>query len=193
VRKGFYIRPFAEREVRVHGLEVPPLMWIFEWNRLGGWHSLASLVYQGTRDEIGVAIDEGYASAAAVREARQTLESALANAGHRCARECDDVRRSLEYQETIFDVLAAWRQAFLSYYRWLDTGDLDAWSQWIAGRSRFEISEARHLARFGTDLDFPAFDLTSADQAISIAGRGAWVRRVAGALLIGVGLFFGTA
>ena len=46
---GFYIRPFAEREVRVPGLDLPPLMWIFEWDMVGGWHSLLSLVYRVTR------------------------------------------------------------------------------------------------------------------------------------------------
>ena len=27
-------------------------MWIFEWDRVGGWHSLLSLVYRGTRDAV---------------------------------------------------------------------------------------------------------------------------------------------
>ena len=89
-------------------------------------------------------------------------------------------------QETLFEALAAWRQAFLSYYHWLETRDPDAWTQWTAGRERFEIAEARHVARFARDNDFPAFDLTSAKQAITIARRGGWVRGVAAGLLIGV-------
>src|SRR5262249_35351328 len=71
VRKGFYIRPFAERQVRVPGLDLPPLMWIFEWDMVGGWHSLLSIVYRGSRDNLDVAIAEGHAAAAAVRSARQ--------------------------------------------------------------------------------------------------------------------------
>ena len=35
ILEGFYIRPFAEHEVRVPGLELPPLMWIFEWDIAG--------------------------------------------------------------------------------------------------------------------------------------------------------------
>jgi hypothetical protein len=192
VRKGFYIRPFAEREVRVRGLEIPPLMWIFEWDRLGGWHSLLSLVYRGARDEVDVAIEEGEASAAAVRRSRQALVSALAAVGaDTCGSICDDVRRSLEYQETLFDALAAWRLAFLSYYRWLETGDAEAWARWTAGRSAFESAATRHADRFGTDPDFPAFDLASARQAIAVAGRGAWIRVAASGMLIGVGLLLG--
>ncbi len=192
VRKGFYIRPFAEHEVRVRGLEIPPLMWIFEWDRLGGWHSLLSLVYRGARDEVDVAIDEGEASAAAVRESRQALVTALATVrADTCGSICDDARRSLEYQETLFDALAAWRLAFLSYYRWLETGDAEAWARWTAGRTAFESAAARHADRFGADLDFPAFDLASARQAIAVAGRGAWIRVAAAGMLIGVCVLLG--
>ena len=185
VLKGFYIRPFAEREVRVPGLELPPLMWIFEWDMVGGWSSLLSIVYRSSRDAVDVAIEEGHASAAAVRKARQQLQAAF-NAAPRgaCGRNCEGALRSLEYQETLFDVLAAWRQAFLSYYRWLETGDPDAWDRWRAGRIQFEAAAARHASRFGNDLDFPAFDLTSARQAVTAAERGAAARVIAAGLLL---------
>jgi Glycosyl hydrolase family 67 C-terminus len=185
VLQGFYIRPFAERDVRVPGLELPPLMWIFDWDVVGGWHSLLSIVYRGTRDAVDVAIDEGDAAVAAVRQARQELQAAFAAANPgTCGRVCDETLRSLEYQETLFDALAAWRRAFLSYYRWLETGNHDAWTQWTVGRARFEVAAANHLARFGGDLDFPAFDFSSAKQAATLAARGVWVRRSAVALLI---------
>ena len=159
VLTGFYIRPFAEREVRVPGLELPPLMWIFEWDLVGGWHSLLSIVYRGSRASIDLAIEEGYAAAASVRRARQRLQAAFEQAPPgTCAAICDEALRSLEYQETLFDTLAAWRETFLSYYRWLDTGDAKAWTGWRQGRDRFAIAAAQHVARFGNDLDFPAFD-----------------------------------
>jgi hypothetical protein len=86
----------------------------------------------------------------------------------------------------LFDALAAWRQAFLSYYRWLDTGDGDAWGQWRAGKAAFEIAAQQHSSRFGADLDFPGFDLTSATEAIAAADRGGWARAIAAALLLAV-------
>jgi hypothetical protein len=186
VLKGFYIRPFAEREVRVPGLEVPPLMWIFEWDMVGGWHSLLSLVYRSSREDVAVAIAEGHEAAAAVRKAREHLQSAIALTDDECRRTCSDALRSLEYQETLFDVLAAWRQASLSYYRWLDTGDNDAWTQWVAGREQFKIASAEHVNRFGRDLDFPAFDLTSANEAVNAAERSVWGRGLAAAVIIGM-------
>jgi hypothetical protein len=193
VRKGFYIRPFAEHEVRIGRLELPPLLWIFDWNKIGGWHSLLSLVYRGAREQTGhadaiaEAIEDGDAAARGVRRARQELQSALTAVDpNTCARICDEALRSLEYQETLFDVLAAWRQAFLSYYRWLETGDRVAWTQWTAGRERFESAASRHLAHFGGDPEFPAFDLTSAKQAMSVAARSAGTRTTAAALLLAV-------
>ena len=150
VRTGFYIRPFAERDVRVASLELPPLMWVFEWDRVGGWHSLLSIVYRGTRDSVDVAIAEGNEAAAAVREARQMLQTALAAVDARtCADRCSEALRSLECQETLFDALAAWRQAFLGDYRWLETGDPNAWNAWASGRERFKSAGARHVERFG--------------------------------------------
>jgi hypothetical protein len=184
VLEGFYIRPFAEREVRVPGLELPPLMWIFEWDMVGGWHSLLSIVYYASRDFVDIAIEEGDAAAGLVRRANQELRSAIARAPGGCGRNCDEALRSLEYQETLFEALAAWRQAFLSYYRWLDTGDVKAWRAWRAGRQRFDRAAADHMRRFGNDAIFPAFDFTSAANAAAAADRGAWARLVAAALVV---------
>jgi hypothetical protein len=187
VRTGFYIRRFAQRDVRVAGLELPPLMWIFDWDRIGGWHSLLSIVYQGSRDAVDVALDEGDSAADRVRRARGSLQAALDAAGpDACAQFCDEARRSLEYQETLFDALAAWRHAFLNYYRWLETGDASAWTQWTVGRERFKVAEARHVERFGSDDQFPAFDLTSAEQAVAVATRSGPIRGFAAALLVAV-------
>ncbi len=83
VLDGFYIRPYAERDVRVPGLELPPLMWIFEWDMVGGWHSLLSLVYRVTQDDIPTAIAEGHASADTVRRVREQLATVFAAAGQR--------------------------------------------------------------------------------------------------------------
>jgi hypothetical protein len=192
VLQGFYIRPFAEREVRVPGLELPPLMWIFEWDVLGGWHSLLSIVYRGSRDDVDAAIREGQEAAAAVRHARERLQAAFAAAatataatGAACAA-CDGALRSLEYQETLFDALAAWRQSFLSYYHWLETGDRRSWNGWREGRARFERAAERHTGRFTGDTDFPAFDMTSATRAIAIAERATLIRWAAGVLLAAI-------
>jgi hypothetical protein len=194
VLNGFYIRAFAEREVRVPGLELPPLMWIFEWDRVGGWHSLLSLVYRGTRDAVDTSIAEGHEAAAIVRRQRELVRAAFAAtpvtttaaAAPPVGHVREEALRSLEYQETLFDALAAWRQTFLNYYRWLDTSDSNAWRRWHESRQQFQIAARRHLDRFGHDLEFPAFDLRSAFEAEANAGRAVWGRRLAVGLLLGL-------
>jgi hypothetical protein len=191
VREGFYIRAFAEREVRVPGLELPPLMWIFEWDRVGGWHSLLSLVYRGARDDVEKAIADGHEAAATIRRQREQVRAAFATATPASvpgaiAHDREQALRSLQYQATLFDALAAWRQSFLSYYRWLDTGDNQAWSRWRDSREQFERAANLHAARFGHDLEFPAFDFQSALDAETNAGRAVWGRRLAVGVLIGL-------
>ena len=109
----------------------------------------------------------------------------------RCGAVCDEALRSLDYQATLFEALAAWRQTFLGYYRWLDTGDTRAWSQWRAGRQQFEVAAREHVARFGADLDFPAFDLQSASDAAAAGERGVWARRLIAGLLIALVVLLG--
>jgi len=183
VLDGFYIRPFAERRVRVPGLEVPTLMWIFEWDLLGGWHSLLSIVYRGTRDDVDRAIAEGHAAARRVRAARQTLYAAAEAAGvNACASFCQQALQSLEYQETLFEVLAAWRQTFLGYYRWLETGESTALRISRDGRQQFRVAAARHVKRFGANPELPAFDLTSAERALMFIDRSHVARWLASIL-----------
>src|SRR5262245_7103662 len=184
VLDGFYIRPFAERQVMIGPLELPPLMWIFEWKMVGGWNSLLSLVYHGSRDSVALSIEQGRAAADKVRQARRQLRRAIdATAPGVCATICDQALRSLEYQESLFDVLAWWRQAFLSYYSWIDTGDRGSWNEWRAGKAGFENAAALHAARFGRDELFPAFDLGSARQAVATASHTTWIRLAAAAML----------
>ena len=185
VLDGFYIRAFAERDVRVPGLELPPLMWIFEWDRVGGWHSLLSLVYRGARDGVDTSIAEGHEAAAIVKRQREQVRAAFASAAPAShAQVLEEALRSLEYQETLFDALAAWRETFLSYYRWLDTSDSGAWTRWRDSRQQFQAAARHHVDRFGHDLGFPAFDFRSALEAEANATRAEWGRHIIVSLLL---------
>jgi len=187
VLDGFYIRSFAEQQVAIGPLELPPLMWIFEWKMIGGWNSLLSLVYRGSRDGVAPGIEQGHAAAHAVQEAHRRVQAAVDAAGpDRCSGICRQALRSIEYQESLFNVLAWWRQAFLSYYRWIDTGDRESWNAWRTGRIEFENAANAHLTQFGDDEVFPAFDPSSARQAVAAATHATWTRWIAGAMLAGL-------
>ena len=187
VLDGFYIRPFAQQQVLIGPLELPPLMWIFEWKMVGGWNSLLSLVYRGSRDWVAESIQQGHAAAARVRQAHRQLQSAIdSTAPGVCGEVCNQALRSFEYQESLFDVLAWWRQTFLSYYRWIDTGDRVSWNAWQGAKIDFANAATAHLARFGDDELFPAFDLSSARQAVATATHASWIRGMAATVLLGL-------
>jgi hypothetical protein len=96
---------------------------------------------------------------------------------------------SLEYQVDLFETLAAWRATFLEYHRWLDTGDATAREAWQLALERFETRRAGHEARYGTDLDRPAYSFDAVDRGLVHATRTAgmaWLARVLLAVLLAV-------
>lgn len=190
VQKGFYIGPYARKQVRALGLEPPPMMWIFKWDIVGGDSASLAAIYFTARGELDAAIAEGFEAVAVARDMH-----ALA-AGLDPGRVSDPALLgglvdALAYEIDLFTALAWYRRAFLRYYQWLDTGAAEAWGDWREARARFETHKAAHLARYGEDLDFPAFSFFAADTGLAHAERArasAWVAR---GLLVVLLLVFG--
>jgi hypothetical protein len=167
VLKGLYVGPFARRRVEAAGLEPPPMAWVF-WDIVGGAHSSLSTVYAASRDEFDAAVAEGFEALETVRHMQDLvagIDPATLPDSHGLW------TRSLEYEADLLETLAWYRQAFLSFYRWLDTGDLAFYNDWHAATERFESSRARHEGRYGRDLDFPAYNFSEADVGIEHAER----------------------
>lgn len=181
VLKGLYIGPFARLRVRALGLETTPMMWIFEWDIVDGSNSVLSVMYHVSRVHLQNVIDEGFQAVKAVRE----MQALLADVDPTTWRQPDlypQVVASLEYEENLLETLAWYRRAFLYYYRWLDTGDPAAFDEWQTAWDRFQDIKADHLARYGNDRDFPAYNFFSADAGMAHAVRGptmAWLARLA--------------
>lgn len=192
IENGFYIRGFAERRVTMGGMESPPLLWIMEWDLVGGWSSALTTIYSGVRPEVGRAIAEGFAAVETVRDGRRALESVASRMAHRPDLHQAMVR-SLAYEESLLATLAAYRGAFLSYYRWLDTGDPAAHGAFHENAAAFARAEAEHAATYARDRDFPAFDFTGARGAIVLAERNETLAIVARVLvgLLALPLAFG--
>lgn len=181
VLDGLYIRPFARQRVRALGLETTPMMWIFEWDIVDGSNSVLSVMYHVSRDDLDAAIDEGFRAVETVRQMKALVEDLDPSAWRRPDL-YPKVLASLEYEENLFETLAWYRRAFLRYYQWLDTGSRVAFADWQAARDRFQALRADHLARYGSDRDFPAYNFYSADAGMAHAVRGpamAWLARLA--------------
>lgn len=185
VLKGLYVSPFARQQVNALGLETTPMMWIFEWDIVDGSNSVLSTVYLTSREQVDGAIDEGFEAAESVRQ----MQALLADIPPSQVSEPELLAKladSLAYEADLFQTLAWYREAFLRYYQWLDTGDSIAARDWQTALERFEQQRAAHLARYATDLDFPAFNFFAADIGMAHARRAqtmAWLARL---LLLGM-------
>ena len=179
VERGFYVRPFAEQRLRIGQVEVPPLLWIMEWDRVGGWSAALSTMYRLIGPDTAAAVADGFAAAEMARDARLALEGIEGRLAHRpdLYRE---LRESLLYEESLLEALAWYRRTFLSLYSWLHRGDAAAGGDWRRSEEHYRAARLRHQARYQGDLDFPAFDFGPADDALATAGRTpalAWLAR----------------
>ena len=183
VRKGFYIGPYARKQVRALGLEPPPMMWIFKWDIVGGDAASLAAIYFTARGELDLAIAEGFQAvdvARAMRDLAAGLDPGQVSDPALLAR----LVASLDYEVDLFTTLAWYRRVFLRYHEWLDTGAAEAWRDWQEARARFAEHEAAHRTRYGEDLDFPAFNFFAADIGQAHATRTGAVAWVARGLLV---------
>jgi hypothetical protein len=169
-KQGLYITPFAQERVLALGLEPPPMMWIFEWDIVSGDSAALSVVHHASRGRI----DEAIAQArAAQTSTEQMLQRARATdpASWRDPALRDRLIHALEYEVDLWSTLGAYRQAFLSYYEWVDTGEQQAWDSWEDGLRQYEVAVDRHAATYGQDLDTPAYSFFAAEAGLAHAQR----------------------
>ena len=184
--QGLYLSPFSSQQVNALGLETTPMMWIFEWDIVDGSNAVLSMIYFTSREQIDAAIAEGFAAVEAVHRMQALLaevDPAQVTQPELLAKLGD----SLAYEANLFETLGWYRQAFLRYYQWLDTGDPAAGRAWREAFGQYEAQKAAHLARYEGNLDFPAFNFFSADIGMAHANRAqtmAWLARLWLAVLV---------
>ncbi|BCB77085.1 hypothetical protein GCM10022251_58180 [Phytohabitans flavus] len=186
VTKGLYIGPYANRTVKALGVHPPPMMWLFEWDIVTGDSAVLDSIYSVSRDRLDEAIGEGDEAVELAARMRQVV------AGTDPATWRDPALRqrfvdTLDFQLNLFETLGAYRTMFLRYAQWLDTGDPEARAAWESARDRYAEARDVHLARYGDDVDLPAFRFPAADIGVSRAERDqamAWLARALLALLV---------
>jgi hypothetical protein len=189
---GLYVSAYAEQLVQALGLDTTPMMWIFEWDIVSGDSAVLATTYLAARDELDAAIAEGDQAVAIAREMR-TLAASVDPARVTDPARLEDLVAALDYQLDLFETLAAWRTTFLTYHRWLDTGEPAARDAWRAALADFEPRRAAHEARYGNDLDRPAYSFEAVDRGLVHATRTGTMAWIARALLVvlAVGLLAG--
>jgi hypothetical protein len=189
LEKALYVRPYATRRVEIVGVEAPPILQVFEWDVLSGWSSVLSTLYRAVADDVATPIAEGYEALRITEEMRATLGQLAPRIGDHP--DYEGLARSLEYQSSLYRVLAEFRATFLLYYGWLDHGGDPA--PWRDALARFDAAAEAHQITYAADLDFPAFDLAPARAAArraSEAGADRMLGRLWAVLLVVLVVFF---
>jgi hypothetical protein len=168
VLKGHYIGAYASKQVCALGIDVPPNVWI--WDILSGSSSVLSGVYYTCRGMLEEAVAEGFEAVAMVRRLRD-LANGVDREKMKDVGLYEKLLESLDYEENLFETLAWYRQAFLHYYHWLDTGDAKSYRIWTEAYGRFREVKQGHLTAYGKNLDFPAYNFYAADLGMAHAKR----------------------
>ena len=180
VLKGLYIGPYAEQQVFALGLEPPPMMWVFKWDIVSGDSAALSAVYLAAKGRIDEAIAEGEAAVEDVRRMQRLLDG-VDPASFHSAELASMLASSVDYELDLLTTLQAYRETFLRYYQWVDTGSGEAHDAWRAAVPRYEAAVEQHLERWTGDVDHPPYnffaaEVGSAHAERSPAGRvAAWV------------------
>ena len=182
VLDGLYISPYAEQAVFALGLEPPPMMWLFKWDIVSGDSAALSAVYLGTRDRIDEALTEGERAVATAQQMRQLLLGVERDSFHD-PELYDALLASVDYTEDLFVTLGAFREAFLRYYQWVDTGSPDAYDAWRTALVDYRAASAAHTQRWTGDLDLPPQEFFAADVGMRHAERAGVARAASWGLL----------
>ncbi len=185
-QKGLYISEFAKYDVRALGLEPPPMLWIFEWDIVGGSPSVFSNIYFIAKDHLDVAIAEGYEAA---EEAGRMLAS-VESAGSRITRNEEQFKKleaSIAYEKNLFTTLAHFRKYMLTYYHWMANGGSEIKRIWQGSMKDYQQAEIVHTATYSGNLDFPAYNFREANVATRIAQRTGptiWLARLLSLIIV---------
>lgn len=170
VTKGLYLGPYADDKVEALGLEPPPMMWIFEWDIVTGDSAALDSIYAVSRDRLEQTIAEGDRAVALAASMQETI-AATDPATWRDATLRAKLIDTLAYETDLFRTLGAYRTMFLRHAQWLDTGSPSARSAWQVAERQYRTARDAHVARYGGDVDLPAYNFTAADIGATRADR----------------------
>jgi hypothetical protein len=165
--------------VKALGLEPPPMMWIFEWDIVTGDSAALDSIYAVSRDQLDAAIAEGE-RAASVADGMRSLIAGTDPATWRDGGLGKSFVDAVDYEADLLRTLAAYRTTVLRHVQWLDTGTDASYEQWRDAEQSYRAARDEHMARYGGDVDLPAYNFTAADLGAQRADRDlamAWIAR----------------
>jgi hypothetical protein len=186
ITDGLYIGPFAQQSVEALGQHPTPMMWIFEWDIVTGDSAVLDSIYDVSKDGLDDAIAQGDRAVATARRMQDLIDGTDAGTWRDPA-----LRQHLvdtaAFEVDLFRTLGAYRTMVLRHAQWLDTGSAQAKAAWKSAESAYLSARTAHVARYGGDVDLPAWNFTAADLGQVRANRDpamAWLARVLLALIL---------
>ncbi len=168
MKKGLYISEFARYDVRALGLEPPPMLWIFEWDILGASSAVFSNIYHITKDHFQEVTDEGFEAVKGAIAMKDLLLEAVDNVEYN-QEEYSQLLASLDYEIELFRLLDYYRQFFMNYYRWIDTGDSFYSGAYKLAMGQFKAMMDFHEKRYGENLNALGMDFEETKTGITMA------------------------
>lgn len=153
-------------------MEPQPMLRIFEWDLTGTSNVFFSNMYYISRHKFQAVIDEGLE---AVKGAI-AMKDALLEVRDRVEHNLDDYElllASVDYEIELFRLLDYYRQFFMHYYHWIDTGDLQSKISYQLALGQFKAVMDFHEQKYGKNLNTLGMDFTEIRTGIKIVEKTA--------------------
>lgn len=184
MKKGLYIGEYAKYDVRALGLEPPPMLWIFEWDLLGASSAVFSNMYYITRDKLQEVVDEGLEAVLGAIAMKDLLLEVRDRVEYR-QEDYDMLLASVDYEIELFRLLDYYRQYFMHYYHWIDTGDPRSKTSYKLALGQFKAVMNFHEQKYGKNLNTLGMDFEEVRTGVKIAEKtGASIRMAKATVLV---------
>jgi hypothetical protein len=152
------------------------MLWIFEWDLLGASSAVFSNIYYITRDKLQEVMDEGLEAVKGAIAMKDVLLEARDRVDYRLD-EYDLLIASVDYEIELFRLLDYYRQFFMHYYHWVDTGDPQSRVSYKLAMGQFMAVMDFHEQKYAEDLNTLGMDFEEVRTGLRIADQtGASIR-----------------
>ncbi len=168
-------------KVRTLGNKPPSMLWIVAGDRLGGSSVVFSNIYVKTRGHFQEVINEGLlAVKGAIKLKDLLLEARKFVTLNEEA--FDRIIGSMDYEIERFRLLDYYRQFYMNYYHWLDTGEPRSKTSYQLAAGQFQAVLDFHEQKYGKNSEKQVLDFEESRKAMAITnntGRSVrWARVV---------------
>lgn len=177
--KGLYISDSYMHSQEAPGLRTAPVPWFSGVGVLEASSAVLSKVYYHSGKSYQNVIDEGFEAVKGAIALKQLLTGVrdLVDVNHA---EFDRMLSSVDYEIELFRLLDYYRRFFMNYYRWIDTGDEQAKSNYLLAMGQCKSFLSYYREKYAGRPETMGIELSEAERGIRLAGNASrsvrWAR-----------------